>query len=105
MSSKTNKNHEVIVNTMWQRNLGMARDIRISLSKLFNGSFGIIEHILNQYVEYNDTDSVGLLLSLLVSIGHFADNSSVNITNHSSNLNLFLLLVGPSGTVHNRDLT
>lgn len=97
MSTKVNKTNEASINKMWQRNLSMARNIHIDFESLFDPSFQLIENILKQYVDYNDTDPVGLLLSLLASIGHFTGNSVVNVTNHSSSMNLFLLLVGPSG--------
>ena len=97
MSTKSNKNHEMAINKMWQRNLSAARNIRIDLTDIFGHSYDKIHTILNSFAAYNDTDRIGLLLSLMVCIGHFAGNSTVNITNHSSNLNLFLLLVGPSG--------
>ncbi|CAF1472691.1 unnamed protein product, partial [Rotaria sp. Silwood1] len=53
--------------------------------------------LLNNYKLVNDTDPVGLLLSLFTCIGHFCDQSTVNIRNHITNLNIFLLLIGPSG--------
>lgn len=99
MTTRNNKNQEMSINKMWHRNLSAARNIRIDLSTILDDSYNIIQNILNTYVSYNDTDPIGLLLSLMVSIGHFAGNSTVNITNHSSNLNLFLLLVGPSGNL------
>lgn len=97
MSTRSNKNHEISINKMWHRNLSAARNIRIDLMDIFDNSYDIIQNILNSFTAYNDADPVGLFLSLMVCIGHFAGNSTVDITNHSSNLNLFLLLVGPSG--------
>lgn len=97
MSSKVNKNSETTINQMWQRNLSKARSIQIDIENLFDHSFNMIEKILKQYVEQKDTDAIGLLLCFLVAIGHFAGNSVVNVTNHTSSMNLFLLLVGPSG--------
>jgi hypothetical protein len=97
MPPKINKNHESAMNNIWQRNLSSARDIRIELSTILGDSGETLKRILNQYASFNDTDSVGMFLSLLTCVGHFSGNSTVNITNHTSNLNLFLLLVGPSG--------
>ena len=97
MSSKNNKNSENAVNKMWHRNLSAARNVQVDLMKIFDDSYRVIQNIIKAYVAYNDADPIGLLLSLMSCIGHFSGNSSVNIANHSSNLNLFLLIIGPSG--------
>ncbi|CAF3360012.1 unnamed protein product [Rotaria sp. Silwood2] len=82
---------------MWQRNLSSARDITINLENIFDDSFKLLADLLNNYKLMNDTDPVGLLLSLFTCIGHFCAESTVNIRNHITNLNIFLLLIGPSG--------
>ncbi len=82
---------------MWQRNLRNARDITINLEKVFDHSLNILLVLLNNFKSMNGADPVGLLLSLFTCVGHFCGNSTVNITNHITNLNLFLLLIGPSG--------
>lgn len=97
MLSKYNKNQENVANAMWQRNLSDARDIRINLENMLNDSFDLLGHLLKHYKTLNDTDEPGLLLSLFTCIGHFCGDSTVRITNHVSNLNIFLLLIGPSG--------
>ena len=99
MLTKANKNHEMMMNTMWQRNLSAARDIRIDLQKVLDSNFHMIRELLHSFESFNETDSAGLLLSLLSCIGHFAGNSSVSVANHTTNLNLFLLLIGPSGKI------
>ena len=97
MSTKANTNHDVLFNGMWQRNLSNARDILINLEKAFDNSFQLLLDLLNSFKSMNDIDPVGLLLSLFTCIGHFCGKSLVNITNHITNLNIFLLLIGPSG--------
>ncbi|CAF4779447.1 unnamed protein product, partial [Rotaria sp. Silwood2] len=76
-----------------------ARDITINLENIFDDSFKLLADLLNNYKLMNDTDPVGLLLSLFTCIGHFCAESTVNIRNHITNLNIFLLLIGPSGIV------
>ncbi|CAF1292374.1 unnamed protein product [Rotaria sordida] len=56
--------------------------------------------LLKNYKTLNDTDEAGLLLSLFTCVGHFAGDSLVRITNHVSNLNIFLLLIGPSDNLN-----
>ncbi|CAF4368146.1 unnamed protein product, partial [Adineta steineri] len=75
-----------------------ARHIRINLEDVLDDSFTLLFDVVNNINKLNDTDPAGLLLSLFVSIGHFSNESTVKITNHISNLNLFLLLIGPSGS-------
>ena len=99
MSAKQNKNQEFLANCMWQRNLSTARDIAINLENFFDDSFKLLADLLNNYKLVYDTDPVGLLLSLFTCIGHFCGQSTVNIRNHITNLNIFLLLIGPSGIV------
>ena len=96
MTSKV-KNQELMSNAMWQRNLGKARTIVVNLENIFDETMQILLDLLNCFKTINGTDPVGLLLSLFACIGHFCGNSTVNITNHITNLNLFLLLIGPSG--------
>jgi hypothetical protein len=97
MSAKNNKNQEAIANHIWQRNLNNARDIHINLENSLDESFKLLLDVINNFKKINDTDPDGLLLSLLTSVGHFSGQSIVKITKHISNLNLFLLLIGPSG--------
>jgi hypothetical protein len=99
MSNRVNKNQEYLANSMWQRNLNNARSIHINLDSLMDDSFSLLHDLLKNFKSSNDTDPGGLLLSLLTCIGHIAGNSEVKITNHTTNLNLFLLLVGPSGII------
>ncbi|CAF3978277.1 unnamed protein product, partial [Rotaria sordida] len=98
MSSKINKNQEYSANCTWQRNLSDARDIRINVENIFDSSFQLLLDVLNSFKSLNDTDPAGLLLSLFTCVGHFSGDSVVRITNHVSNLNIFLLLIGPSGS-------
>lgn len=100
MSSKFNKNQEYVANTIWQRNLSDARNININIEDILDNSFSLLRDLLNNYKSLNDTDEGGLLLSLYTCIGHFSGNSIVRITNHTSNLNIFLLLIGPSGSLN-----
>ncbi|CAF4286927.1 unnamed protein product, partial [Rotaria magnacalcarata] len=97
MATKMNRNQEFLGNCMWQRNLSNARNININVENIFDNSFKLLLDLLNNYKSINDTDPIGLLLSLFTCIGHFCANSTVNITNHITNLNVFLLLIGPSG--------
>lgn len=97
MSSKASRSHESIMNAMWQRNLSCARNMPVDLNILLSESSVMLKEILKQYSRLNDTDEMGLLLSLFTCMGHFAGKSTVRITNHVSNLNLFTLLIGPSG--------
>ena len=82
---------------MWQRNLSNAHNIHIDLEDAFDDSYKILHDLLKNFLSLNGTDPPGLLLSLLACVGHFSGNSTVNATNHITNLNLFLLLIGPSG--------
>jgi hypothetical protein len=97
MSAKSNKSQESIANHIWQRNLSNARDIHINLENILDESFKLLLDLINNFKRLNDTDPAGLLLSLLACVGHFSGESIVKITNHISNLNIFLLLIGPSG--------
>jgi len=97
MSAKVNKNQEFIANRMWQRNLCNARDIRIDVESVLDDSFKLLLDLLNNFKSLNGTDGVGLLLSLFTCVGHFCGDSVVKVTNHITNLNIFLLLIGPSG--------
>lgn len=97
MTNKINKTQEYLANQMWNRNLSNARNITIDIEKIFDNSYRLLIDTLNIYKSMNNTDPAGLLLALYTSIGHFCANSVVNITNHISNLNIFLLLIGPSG--------
>ncbi|CAF4275616.1 unnamed protein product [Rotaria magnacalcarata] len=97
MTSNGIKNQEFIANCIWHRNLCNARQISIKLENALDMSFTLLLNVLNNFRSINDTDPVGLLLSLLTCIGHFSADSTVNITNHITNLNIFLLLIGPSG--------
>jgi hypothetical protein len=99
MSNKHNKNQEYLANSMWQRNLCKAREINVDLNAVFDDSFKILLDLLNSYKMINDTDPVGLLLSLFTCVGHLCGNSTINIRNHITNLNIFLLLIGPSGMI------
>ncbi len=92
------KNQEFLSNMMWQRNLSNARNININLENVLDNSFKILHDLFNNFKSINGIDPVGLLLSLFTCIGHLCGDSTVNITNHISNLNLFVLLIGPSGT-------
>ncbi|CAF3279107.1 unnamed protein product, partial [Rotaria sp. Silwood2] len=98
MSSKTNKNQEYSNNYIWQRNVSDARDIHINLDNILTGSFALLLSVLNNFKLLNDTGSAALLLSLFTCIGHFSGNSIFRLTNHFSNLNVFVLLIGPSGS-------
>ncbi|CAF1253382.1 unnamed protein product [Adineta ricciae] len=95
---KTNKNTESINNAIWQRNLSNARNIRINLESIMDGPMKLLYEILDYYENLTGTDPIGLLLSLFVCVGHLCAESTVKITNHISKLNLFLLLIGPSGS-------
>ncbi|CAF2088574.1 unnamed protein product [Rotaria magnacalcarata] len=97
MTSNGIKNQEFTANCIWHRNLCNARQISIKLENALDMSFTLLLNVLNNFRSINDTDPVGLLLSLLTCIGHFSADSTVNITNHITNLNIFLLLIGPSG--------
>ncbi len=97
MSIKNNKKQDSINNAIWQRNLSNARNIQINLESIIDGPMQLLYQILNHFEKVNGTDPIGLLLSLFVSVGHFCAESTVKITNHISKLNLFLLLIGPSG--------
>ena len=85
------------MNSIWQKNLTNAREINIDVNKILDDSFHLVKNILHEYHAFNETDRAGLLLALLTCIGHTSGNSTVHIRNHTSNLNLFLLLIGPSG--------
>ncbi|CAF4719393.1 unnamed protein product, partial [Rotaria sp. Silwood2] len=98
MTSRLIKNQELIFNNIWQRNLSNARSIAINVEHVLNDSFKMLMDVLNNFKAINGTDTVGLLLSVFTCIGHFCANSTVNITNHITGLNLFLLLIGPSGS-------
>ena len=82
---------------MWQRNLFDARNISIKLENVLDDSFKILLDLLNSFESTNNTDPVGLLLSLFNCVGHFCGNSTVKITNHIADLNIFLLSIEPSG--------
>lgn len=99
MAGKVNKSQDHLCNTMWRRNLSNARDIIIDLEKILEDSFISLYDVLINFKKANNTDPVGLLLALFTCVGHFCGNSTVNITNHISNLNIFLLLIGPSGLI------
>ncbi len=98
MSTSLTKNQEHLANCMWQRNLSKAREIHVDLNDILDDSYKLLHDLLNNFKSLNDTDPIGLLLSLLTCIGYFGGNSTVKITNHTTNLNIFLLLIGPSGT-------
>ena len=66
------------------------------LENVLDDSFKILLDLLNSFESTNNTDPVGLLLLLFTCVGHFSGNSRVKITNHIANLNIFLLLIGPS---------
>jgi hypothetical protein len=100
MSAKNTKNQEALANTMWQRNLSDARNIQIDLNTLLDGPYKLMFDLLSHFKRLNNTDPPGLLLSLFACIGHFSGECTVKITKHVSNLNLFLLLIGPSGIFH-----
>ena len=104
MKSNLTKNQEFLANCMWQRNLSNARNIHINLEGAFDDSYKILHDLLKNFKSLNDTNPPGLLLSLLACIGHFSGNSTVNVTNHITNLNLFLLLIGPSGIFSKNNL-
>ncbi|CAF4822880.1 unnamed protein product [Rotaria sp. Silwood1] len=97
MSNKGNKNQEFLATCMWQRNLSQARNINVDLNNVLDDSFNVLLDLLNNFKVTNDTDRTGLLLSLFACVGHLCVESTVTITNHSTNLNIFLLLIGPSG--------
>ncbi|CAF3230326.1 unnamed protein product [Rotaria sp. Silwood2] len=98
MSNKGNKNQEFLATCMWQRNLSQARNINVDLNNVLDNSFNLLLDLLNNFKITNDTDPTGLLLSLFACVGHLCVDSTVNITNDSTNLNIFLLLIGPSGS-------
>jgi len=81
---------------MWQRNLNNARDVHIDVDNVLDNSFKLLLDLLNNFKSLNGTDPVGLLLSLFTCVGHFCGDSVVKVTNHVTNLNIFLLLIGPS---------
>ena len=97
MPLTNSKPHEALMNSIWQKNLGNAREIHIDVNKILDDSFDLVKHSLHEYHGFNETDRCGLLLALLTCIGHVSANSNVHIRNHTTNLNLFLLLIGPSG--------
>ena len=82
---------------MWQRNMNNARNIQFDFNTILDDRFSLLNDLLKYFKDSNDTDSGGLLLAILTIIGHLAGNSEVKITNHTTQLNLFLLLIGPSG--------
>ncbi len=99
MSNRLNKNQEYIANTMWQRNFNNARTIHLNMENLLDDSFFLLKDLLKNCQNFNDTDPGGLLLSIFSCIGHIVGNSEVKITNCSTNLNIFVLLIGPSGNI------
>lgn len=102
MSTRLNRNHEYLANLIWKRNLNDARNIHVDAYNLLDNSFSLLRDLLKNIEISNHTDPTGLLLSLFTCVGHLAGNTEVNITNHSTNLNLFLLLIGPSGIHMNK---
>ncbi|CAF3345808.1 unnamed protein product, partial [Rotaria socialis] len=98
MSTRLNKNQESLANSIWQRNLNDARNIHVNVGDLLDVSFSLLHDLLKDFEISNGTDPAGLLLSLFTCVGHLAGNSEVTITNHNTNLNIFLLLIGPSGS-------
>lgn len=97
--SKLARNQECTTNAIWQRNLTNARSISINIDEILFDKFSLLRDVLNHEQTINESDPVALLLSLYTCIGHLANDSTVFITNHSSNLNIFLLLIGPSGKI------
>ncbi|CAF0723704.1 unnamed protein product [Adineta steineri] len=97
MSTKLNKNQDYLSNCIWQRNLNDARNIHVNIDNILDSSFSLLHDLLKNFEMSNNTDPSGLFLSLFTCIGHLAGNSEVDITNHCTNLNIFLLLIGPSG--------
>lgn len=95
--SKLTKNQEAIVNSMWRRNLQNSRKISINIDDILDESFLLLRELLNCLKTINDTDAIGILLSLFTCAGYLASKSTVNISNQTSNLNIFVLLIGPSG--------
>ncbi|CAM2714277.1 unnamed protein product [Rotaria socialis] len=65
---------------------------------LLDESFLLLRELLNNLKSINDTDPIGTLLSLFASVGYLATNSTVTISNQTTNLNIFVLLIGPSGS-------
>lgn len=100
ISSKFNENQKYVASTIRQQNLSDARDIKIHIQGILNESFTLLRDWLNSYEYLNDTNEAGLVLSLFTCIGYFSGNSVVRITNHISNLNIFLLLIRPSGNLN-----
>lgn len=105
MSNKHNKNQDILANNIWQRNISNARNIIITPDIIFNASFKLLIELLKKYKALNDCDPIGLLISLFTCIGHLCENTTVNITNHISNLNIFVLLIGPSGNILNDQIS
>ncbi|CAF5227850.1 unnamed protein product [Rotaria magnacalcarata] len=97
MSTRLNKNQEYLANSIWQRNLNDARNIHVNIDDLLDAPFSLLHDVLKNFEKSNGTDPAGLLLSLFTCVGHLAGNSEVTITNHNTNLNIFVLLIGPSG--------
>lgn len=95
--SKILKNQQSIVNLIWRRNLQNSRKISINIDDLLDESFLLLRELLNNLKSINDTDPIGTLLSLFASVGYLATNSTVTISNQTTNLNIFVLLIGPSG--------
>ncbi|CAF1924247.1 unnamed protein product [Rotaria magnacalcarata] len=96
--SKILKNQQSIVNLIWRRNLQNSRKISINIDDLLDESFLLLRELLNNLKSINDTDPIGTLLSLFASVGYLATNSTVTISNQTTNLNIFVLLIGPSGS-------
>ncbi|CAF2073356.1 unnamed protein product [Rotaria magnacalcarata] len=98
MPTRLNKNQEYLANSIWQRNLNDARNIHVNVDDLLDAQFSLLHDVLKNFEISNGTDPAGLLLSLFTCVGHLAGNSEVTITNHNTNLNIFVLLIGPSGS-------
>ncbi|CAF2102840.1 unnamed protein product [Rotaria magnacalcarata] len=96
MPTRLNKNQEYLANSIWQRNLNDARNIHVNVDDLLDAQFSLLHDVLKNFEISNGTDPAGLLLSLFTCVGHLAGNSEVTITNHNTNLNIFVLLIGPS---------
>lgn len=94
--------HEALMNSIWQKNLANAREILVDVNKILDDSFDLVKNSLHEYYGFNETDRCGLLLALLSCIGHVSANSTVHIRNHTTKLNLFLLLIGRSGNSRER---